>query len=129
MANVYYQVLKHHADAIQRMYGVRWVPQPHHFKLCKQLMESEVEGFDPYTPEEIIERLQAYYAEGWWKNVRHDFANFCKHFDKFIVTKDTRTTGYKTEPKHIAGFLPQIVCRDCGQVHDPLSDCQLRKVE
>ena len=86
--NVYFQVLKHHADAIQRMYKVRWVPQPHHFKMCKQLMESEVEGFEPYTPEEIIERLEVYYKETWWRTVRHDFANFCKHSDKFIPKMD-----------------------------------------
>lgn len=87
MSSIYFRVLKHHQDAIQRLYGSRWVPQPYHFKMCKTLMESEVEGFEPYTPEEIIDRLNTYYTVEFWKNTRHDFANFCKHYDKFIPEK------------------------------------------
>lgn len=139
-ANIYFQVLKFHADSIQKMYGVRWVPQPHHFKLCKQLMQSEVEGFDPYTPEEIIERLEAYYKETWWKTVRHDFANFCKHFDKFIVTRDERTVGHQSQPIAIGEAIGNVLrfdstqqvihCTRCGQNHRASDDCeQQRKAE
>jgi hypothetical protein len=127
MSNVYFQVLKHHADAIQRMYKVRWVPQKHHFKMCKQLMESEVEGFEPYTPEEIIERLEAYYKEIWWRTTRHDFANFCKHFDKFIVKVEERTTGHqgKWEPvkEKLSLVVPMIHCERCNKNHSVDFDC------
>jgi hypothetical protein len=91
--------------------------------MCKQLMESEVEGFEPYTPEEIIERLEAYYLESWWRTTRHDFSNFVKHFDKFIV-KETRSMSYKTEPKRIGEFSgPKIECHQCGKAHGAMEPC------
>lgn len=137
-ANIYYQVLKHHADAILRLYGVRWVPQPHHYKLCKQLFESEVEGFEPYAVEDVIERLEAYYKEDWWKTIRHDFGNFYKHFDKFIVLKDSRTPGHQSEWSPIASEIPKVVkresnllihCSSCGTNHATHESCRLRKAE
>lgn len=119
MANIYFQVLKHHADAIQRMYGVKWIPQPHHFKLCKQLFVSEVEGFDPYTVEEVVARLETYYREDWWKNVKHDFSNFCKHMDKFLPVKEEESHR-RPQPTTMSMV---IWCTRCETNHRADQEC------
>ena len=111
MPNIYFQVLKHHAEAIQRMYGVKWVPRPHHFKMCKSLFESEVEGFEPYEVKDIVERLEAYYRDDWWKNTRHDFANFVKHFDKFVEVKEQKSVRKSTR------WCPE--CQTAHSINEP----------
>jgi hypothetical protein len=76
--------------------------------------------------EDVVERLDSYYKEDWWKTVRHDFANFCKHFDKFVNLKDTRTPGHQSDWQPIAAELPKVVkrestllihCSTCGINH------------
>ena len=122
MSNIYFKVLKHHQDAIQRLYGARWVPQPYHFKMCKTLMESQVEGFDPYTPEEIIARLDAYYGVDFWQTTRHDFANFCKHFDKFLPEKKVESHR-RPQPQTMSMV---IYCTRCETNHRADQACPVK---
>jgi hypothetical protein len=92
--------------------------------MCKTLMESQIEGFEPYTPEEIIERLESYYKVDFWQATRHDFSNFCKHFDKFLPEKKE----VKVQRQQPRSHEQMIYCTTCERNHRADSPCNVLNI-
>jgi hypothetical protein len=132
-------VMLRYAQLYAAEYREKWLPTSEHITSTVELFKSPMPGFEPYTPEDLIARLEEFFKvkEPWLVNCKHNYAVFIKHIHRWIprplvrpiplapvVTSSTGCYqhGIALGPGELCPkcFPP---CTKCGEQHAAEDDC------
>lgn len=105
------KVLLRYAELWTLLYKERWMPTQDHIRVTLELFKSPIAGFDAYTSDDALTRLDNFFKckETWLVASRHNYSVFIKHFHRWVDPK--KTTSAQTSRGEIA---PRNACQDCG---------------
>ena len=134
------RVMLHYARLFRSEYHEKWIPAPEHIEQTVRLFKSPMPGFEGYSPEDLVARLETFFKikEDWVVSCKHNYSVFTKHIHRWLPKP---VTGPKPAPAvaKVESFCPDChepikpgdICRvcyphcaKCDQYHAPEDDCE-----
>jgi len=132
------QILVKYAQLYAATYKQRWMPSNEQISETLQLLKSPLPGFQPYTTEDLIARLEVFFKakDQWLVSCCHNLSVFVKHVHRFIPANaivQSRVSFRQrkvlcdcgnelTSDEICAKCFP--ICSKCGERHTTQETCE-----